>query len=208
MEKPTEKSLSETHQKYIIQIHLQESIQYIVWGTDLSDSEQQDKLLVNHQQAILLFSRIDQIKEAIAQSTAILFDENNLIPWANSFPDSEVDTVYDLDYLLSLVNSELKQEQILQSPKLTHDLIRFINLFGDYAYQVQQQDLLKLRRKRQIRLFFDYSYDSYFWTLPPDELQRRQKRYIKAFRFTKFKADMKRMLAVFIARLSQYQSSL
>ncbi|MGV3560792.1 hypothetical protein [Larkinella arboricola] len=189
---------SEVYRKYLIQLRLNGTLYYGVWGTDMSDPEHEDQLLLDHEQRILLFTAGEQIAPCITQGGARLFDADNLTAWVHSLTDFTPYTVYDLDYMGSILQSNLRQEQILNNPNLTHELIGFINLFGDYAYPLDDDFLVRLRRMPQIRLFFDYCYDTYFWDTPPDELNRRQTAYLKKFRFAKFKSDMLRMLTAFI----------
>lgn len=189
---------NELHRKYPIQIHLNDACYYAVWGTDMSDPEQQDQLLLDHEQRILLFTTGEQIAPWIIAGSARVFDADNLTAWANSLTDFTAEPVYDLDYMGSILRSDLRQEQILQNPNLTHEMIGFMNLYSDYAYPLDDEYLVGLHRKPQLRLFFDFCYDSYFWNTPEDELTRRQASYLKKFRFGKFKADMLRMLTAFV----------
>ncbi|MFD1142995.1 hypothetical protein ACFQ4C_17850 [Larkinella insperata] len=193
---------NEFYRKYLIQLNLNAGFFYGVWGTDMSEEEHPDYLLLDHQDRILLVTAGEQLLPLITQGGAKLFDADNLTAWIQSLTDFTPDAAHDLDYMGSILRSELRQEQILNSPSLTKELIDFINLYGDYAYSLDDDFLVGLHRKPQIRLFFDYCYDTYFWTIPPAELERRQASYLKKFRFAKFKSDMLRMLTVFIDHCS------
>jgi len=200
MEQLENRQASDRYQKYLIQLQLDNTAYYLVWGTDLSDREEKDNLLIDSQRRILLFSRVEQIRDWILEPASPLFDAPNLVAWAETLTELTVSGVYDLDYLASLMTSPLKEEQILQSPDITNDLIDFINLFGDYAYQLDDGELVNLHRQPSVGLFFDYSYDTYFWKSSPDDLQRNHDLFRRAFQFTEFKDAMNRLLAVFIAR--------
>ncbi|GAB3916419.1 hypothetical protein [Larkinella terrae] len=200
MEETHNNAVSETYRKYLIKVKLNEAFYYMMWGTDMADSEQQDKLLLDPENRILLFSRIDQIADFIAANSISVFDESNFHPWLAALTGSDAYTAYDLDYLQTLLSSALKEEQILQNPDITSELIGFFNLYGDYAYQLEEDFLFKPYRKPQLQLFFDYCYDTFFWSIPPDKLTRRQAAIKSKFRFSKFKTDMLRLLTIFISR--------
>lgn len=200
MEQPASQQASEKYRKYLIQVQLDNTPYYLVWGTDMSDREEKDNLLIDQQQRILLFSSLDQVRDWILKPTSPLFDASNLKAWAETLTKLAVDSVYDLDYLTALMTSPLKEEQILKSPDISNDLINFINLFGDYAYQLENDELVNLHRQPSIGLFFDYCYDTYFWTIPPEEWQRRHDLFTRTFQFTEFKDAMNRLFAIFIAR--------
>jgi hypothetical protein len=200
MEETHNNAVSEQYRKYVNQILVKETAYLFVWGTDMADPEQQDKLLLDPENRILLFSRIDQIAGFVAEHSVPLYDAANFVPWLQELTGPDAYTVFDMDLLQTVLTSELSQSQILQNPNFTNDLINFFNLAGDYAYQIDEALFLKSYRKPQLRLFFDYCYDTYFWTIPPEELQQRQSVILKKFRFAKFKKDMNNLLTVFISR--------
>ena len=199
METTPNNEVSERYRKYLIQIQVKETFYYLVWGTDMTDPEQQDKLLLDQENQILVFPRIDQLADFITKQSVSLYDEANFLPWAAELTGTDANALYDLDYLHAILTSELKQEQILQNPNLTKELIDFFNLVGDYAYQTEDDSIFKPYRKPQLQLFFDYCYDTYFWTIPKEELQQRQSEVLSKFRFNRFRADMDRLLKVFLS---------
>ncbi len=81
------------------------------------------------------------------------------------------------------------------------EVIHFINLFGDYAYQREAEDayLLTLHREKEIRTFFDYAYDNYVWDNPKHAGYRSLKE-LDYLRFDEeaFRKTIRQMLRLFM----------
>lgn len=132
-----------------------------------------------------------------------MFDGVRLQQWAQAslIQGWYACTHYDLDELLTL----LSQERLnIQTGAAKADLwywVNFMNLVGDYAYQVEDETLLAIRETDSIRSVWAYTYDTFFWTIPAPELADRQQESLYTFDYASFQKEAKRLISYFQSHL-------
>lgn len=154
--------VSEQFRKYIIKLAITEHITvYVLWGTD-KQNEDFDYLLANEDSKILGFKTIDSLLEYV-NTKHVPVDEKNTKEWARAYNSNRYYVLYDFPKLKSVLDKQnFSLRKILKEDAL--DLVSFYNLFSDYAYQTENQDLLLLIRESNLQLFFDFANNTFFWS--------------------------------------------
>ncbi len=198
-----EEEINVKYEKWLITFQLDTLVYYSVWGADSTD-DGNDKLWIDDQQRILL--TVDPAKsiDIILSKALPTFDAENLMNWAlehnvnqSSFKD---DSLTNFDTLIRKAASIRYDNLQKIKPKVASDLINFINLFGDYAYQTNEDSLLKIHSNPSVRIFWEFMYDAYFWTIPPEELKERQENLLRGYDAGQCKEGLQEMIRVFISR--------
>ena len=189
------KQLCIAYEKYLITIRFDEVDYYLVWGADSTDRGD-DKLLVDEEKNILLFRKQPDALTYILEASTPLLDVHKLKEWATA--SLTVGTyssyLYDLDELRKLVdNDRLRLDEKARREDVLY-WVNFINLVGDYAIQINEVYLLKARESESIRSFWEYGYDTFFWTIPEPELTVRQESSLAAFQYAPFKTELLNLL--------------
>ena len=106
-------------------------------------------------------------------------------------------TYYNLDHVIhaAALPNLLKD----MKPKDGIEVVNFINIFNDYAKQVDNEDLLKCYEDKNVSTFFDYVYDNYVWNLPEHRGYHslNELDYLR-FDEEKFREQVQRMLKLFM----------
>lgn len=150
-------NVSEKYNRYILGVCYKDILYYTVWGADANTEQDDDKVLVNADGKMLLFTDINTLLEYIKQHIDELYDKERFAHWATeiSKPFSTY-TVKYMDKLISL-QQNMRDEQDVET------LVNCIHLLSDYAYQVDDQELISLYESESILGFFDAYMDEYFW---------------------------------------------
>jgi hypothetical protein len=153
----TEKDDCSAHfSKYLTGIIYNGASYYTVSGADSTDQEA-DKLLVDTNEQLLLFSDREHLIRAIL-NTNHFFDIELLHAWARESHDIEnAYTVIDLD-VLSLRDIHVTQTDLLKSVYIT------IGIVEDYAYQTNNRALISLLESDIVRLHYDIFADYFLWS--------------------------------------------
>ena len=191
------------HEKWLITFQLNTLVYYSVWGADSTD-DGNDKLWIDDQQRILLIADPAKLIDAIISKALPTFDTENLMSWAlehnvnkSSFKDN---FLTNFDTLIRKADS-IKYDNLQKiNPKVASDIVNFINLFGDYAYQTKDDFLLKIHSNPSVRIFWEFMYDAYFWTIPPEELKERQEELLRGYDAGQCKEALQEMIRVFTSR--------
>jgi|GEM_PF-5589869 hypothetical protein len=147
--------------KWVIALNLPGGIVYVLWGTDTA-GEQIDKLLLNEHSDILSFSSVVSMMEHVRTKPNKTFtDQHNYHQWI-TIDGHEPDVVYDLIAIIALLHQPAIGVLTLTKEELMH-LLGFYNLCGDYAYQTGNVAWLEKLAHPQLKIFFDYAYDTHFW---------------------------------------------
>lgn len=203
-----EDELNEVDKKYnkwLVAFRLNTLVYYIAWGADSTDGDE-DKLWIDTSQRIILFEDSTKLFDAIVSKTFPVFDAENLVNWAlarRACESSDRDeTLIDFDDLI--VRAGVTRYDNLQKfdPEVALHLVNFINLFGDYAIQTNDDLLLEIRRNPSVRIFWEFMYDTYFWTIPPEELKERQEALLIGYDAGQCRKALQEMIDMFINRLS------
>lgn len=86
--------------KWIISFQLDSISCYAVWGTDLTDGEN-DKFWIDDQQRILLFREPEQLINALLQPSVSAFDTATMSNWASRIK-GHAHLAVDVLYVLNL----------------------------------------------------------------------------------------------------------
>jgi len=132
---------------------------FILWYTD-TDKESTDKLFTFKTGKIFGTNSLNDLKNIITQNFNAVNEFENLNNWLNDFGNQDSDdiTVYDINKIYNAIKVQNFEMEILEG------LTNFINLFGDYVYQNDNNIYLKpLVDNKYIRKIWDYYYDYAFW---------------------------------------------
>ena len=86
-------------------------------------------------------------------------DPVNTITWLNEV--SGLDAISVTDNNIDLIENALDGGGFDKAS--INESINFINLFNDLAYQLEDEGLFELSRRRQIRDLWNFGYDEIFW---------------------------------------------
>jgi hypothetical protein len=153
-----ENEISEIYRKFLISITLDNLKFYAIWGTDLSDNDN-DKLLLNDKNLIITFKNIKNLDLAFSNNLYQYFDIKNLFKWFNEFKENDSYIDYDLDN----IKNSVKTIFFLENKEICISILNFIHLFQDYAIQINNKILIKRVEDENIKFFIDFVYDNYFW---------------------------------------------
>ena len=154
------KKTSDLYRKYIIVIAYSGINYFTIWFTDTTSHNLDDEFLCNEEGSILTFTGSDAIFEYIKKNHLRLKDSNNFIGWVRNFNKNDDEIIqYDLDKLVLKINKEI---ELLESKELI-ELLNFYNLVADYAHSINEKVLLKVLNDNELKIFFDFVYDNFFW---------------------------------------------
>lgn len=140
---------------------------YLLWYTD-TDKESTDRLFTFKTGQIFATNSLNDLKNIIVQNYAVINEFENLNIWLNDF-DNQVSskvTIYDINKIYNAIKVQNFEIEILE------ELTNFINLFGDYVHQNDNNKYLKpLTDNEYIGKAWDYYYDSVFWPRFNDKQQ-------------------------------------
>jgi len=199
---PAIQQISDSYEKFFIEIWVDDCAYHMVWGADSTD-DGNDKLVLDKDNNIVLFGKQADALDYILESPDTLFDGLNLEKWAKSGIENGTYTncSFSLSHLLRLI----EEDRFINLYKTTQhaglDWVNFINLVSDYSHQTGNEHLLELRRGSSIDSFWDFIYDTFFWTIPERELAERQKEAVAKFDYLEFKADAMALLNHFKSHL-------
>ncbi|MEO7174280.1 MAG: hypothetical protein ABIV51_00610 [Saprospiraceae bacterium] len=188
-------NISEQFRKYIIEIKFNNQSNFMLWGTDMVDEDEIDKIL-SFEGSILLFSSINQIQTYVKSNLKSIFDSENLHQWARKMRVRKPYATYDLDQLKSIISDEDFTINHFDKKK-AFEFIDFYNLFGDYAHQTKDEEAHHLMQEKNTKLFFDFAYNSFFWKSNNQEQGAPELRKIKT---TELFANYQRILNYFIGK--------
>lgn len=192
-------SVSEKHRKYVYDIKWSKQYFFFAEGADLTIFNQDDKFLIDKDGRILLFKVILSLVNYIKEGNYVAFDQDNFKEWARDYTSEAAYTSYDLDHITDIISHPISLENISQDEII--ELLNFINLFGDYAFQREQEDeyFLTLHDQKEVRTFFDFAYDNYVWD-NPEHAGFRSLNELDYLRFDEeqFRATIQQMLRTFM----------
>jgi hypothetical protein len=132
---------------------------FFIWYTD-PDGENDDKLLLFRNERILATHEPNALREAIEANGDQLVIPRSLADWLAA--TRQVPFVEDADYNLTFMERALQIK--LLTPEVLAELTDFINLFGDYFHQLEENDDFQaLRDDEYIDQAWNHYYDHTFW---------------------------------------------
>lgn len=195
--------INKQYNKWLVAFRLNTLIYYTIWGADSTD-DGEDKLWIDDHQRIILFEDPAKLIETIISKTMLTFDTQSLVNWAlkqkeYSFSD-EQEALIDLDSLLEQTRFADFTNLITFDAGFAFELVNFINLFGDYASQTNEDFLLKIWRNPSVHSFWEYMYDTHFWTIPAEELRERQEVLLRNYDTDECRNSLNEMTRTYINR--------
>lgn len=158
--------VSELYRKYIIELKLpaKQSL-FLLWGTD-SNNEDEDYLMLNPENKILVFPKIKELLHYVKTTGETLKDAAKTRAWARDYKANRSYTSYDIEELITLMeNSDKPLENYTKEEAI--ETSTFCSLFSDYAYQLKQEELIRLYHDEDLAVFQDWVNAQYLWK--PDE---------------------------------------
>ena len=199
----TTNEINRLYSKWLISFRLNNSSFYTVWGADSTDGDN-DKLWVDNRERIILFRNPQLLVEAIETMSLATFDTENLINWALAQKkyDLLTDNVSEYDFDNLIVQIETINYEDLQSidSKIAATLVNFVNLFGDYANQTNDNFLLEICKNPSIRILWEYTYNANFWTISEEDLKNKQDDLLRDYDAEECKKTLHKMVSLLIER--------
>ena len=199
--------ISEKYARCVIEIQWKQQVSFLLWGADTTVFNENDKFLVNRQGLILLFVEVESLIQYIRDNNFIAFDEETTKAWARQYAGSIAYSSFDFDHIRSSTQTSIDLNAI--SEQHTSTLLNFINFFGDYAHQreAEGRTLLTLYRRKSIETFFDFAYDTHFWTSPDDPgYQSLDELDFLHFDEEDFRITVRQMIELFMANTVTWTS--
>ena len=132
---------------------------FFIWYND-PDGEKEDKLLLFENERILAAPEPHLLREAIEMNAEKLVIPRNLPDWLRA--TQHVPPVEDTGFDLVFLEHALHMKLVI--PEVLSDLTGFINLFGDYFHQLEENDYFQdLRDDEYIDKAWNHYYDHTFW---------------------------------------------
>ncbi len=180
--------------KYLIEFIINGESCKTLWGADINDNEN-DKFLIDSKYDIVIFKSFTRLREYVLSN--IVFDSKNSIEWANQ-NKIEMEPFYsiDLDEIDEIIT--YSKEGIFQRDN-ANNLVDFINLFGDYAFQIENNILLSLFKNTSIQFVLDFNYDTEFWDSEKSWIDKLNKD-LEKFDINAFKINLSRIKNELIGR--------
>ncbi|HWA04908.1 MAG TPA: hypothetical protein VG961_00060 [Ignavibacteria bacterium] len=166
----------EYYRKYVICIILNKKKYFTLWGADNEDREN-DKFILNKFGKIALFKNVTELLDLIKSNEIVLFDKSRTRRWMKKSKDilnkRLIDSisneyVFSLDQFLKIIPT--KKSNIVKLSPLKYNLfIDVVNIIDDYEFQIGNKSLLKLRRNKNVNLFWEYCYDRVLWGVKEED---------------------------------------
>jgi len=154
--------ICEKYKKWIINYKSDEfpSI-YFVWITDLSDKNEEDKLLVNQMGKIINAKTKRKLLLKIKEVLSILPDNDRIKNWI--FESQELEILDEIVYDLRGLESKIDAKNLSKSDY--EALINFINIFEDYEIQMGVKKSEIRSRNGSLKETWYYYYEEIFLPL-------------------------------------------
>jgi len=79
-----------------------------------------------------------------------------------------------------------------------------LNFVTDFGEQIAHKELMDLWENSSVHSFWEFMYDTYFWSIPAEELADRQGKLLAEYTGELCQQTLQRMLDLFIAHLHIY----
>ncbi len=152
--------ISEKYKKYIVGLKLNGEDKLLVSGMDITN-EYKDFLLLDKDSKVLLFNDFSQIEEYILNEE--LLDNNNLQSWVKELKNKKPYVSYNIDNILNAIEKAKDLREL--NKDMLSQIVDFINIIGDYAYQINKEDLIVLYEHQLIDQFKELFMNDFIWKL-------------------------------------------
>lgn len=132
---------------------------FFIWYTDPGE-EGEDKLVVFPTDQIWATQELDLLAEKIERDLPVLRFPKKFPEWLVMI--QQIKPVADAAHDLNSVEEAIRNKKL--NPEVLKELVHFINLFGDYFNQLEENDYFQsLRDDEYIDEAWNYYYDYIFW---------------------------------------------
>ncbi|MBC6369159.1 hypothetical protein [Algoriphagus sp. AK58] len=153
--------VSDKYRKYLICFKLSEGDFFSVWGSDLTDNEN-DKLVVSENSLIVCSKELKALKNYLLLNVDSFFDSNNLRKWLLENGVDESCVSYNLKCIDLLIQRESNLDEIYDKNNLVK-IVDFLNIALDYSIQTNNLILTNLLERPDLMVFKDYVYSNFLW---------------------------------------------
>lgn len=150
----------ERYRKWIIKISAEQLTHPVltVWFTDLSDHDT-DKFIVTASNQIMGTNKLDTLIQYLKDHTKELPDPLHTLTWLSKIESLPYCNPYHQN--LSIIEYALSEGRF--NKKSILETVNFINLYNDYAHQLEDEELLMLSSSKEVRELWDFAYDEIIW---------------------------------------------
>lgn len=132
---------------------------FFIWYTDPGE-EGEDKLVVFPTDQIWATQEMNLLAEKLARDLPVLRFPKKFPEWLVTI--QQMQPVADVAFDLASVEEAIRKKYL--TAEVLKELVNFINLFGDYFHQFQENDYFEsLREDEYIDEAWNYYYDYIFW---------------------------------------------
>lgn len=160
-------NISEKYKYYIIRIKLNERYFYCLWGPNNRNMD--DQFLINKDNLIIKFRSIKDIRNNSKKIKKYNYQTYRFNKWLNELIKTKIKSncTIDFDNIYKIFTGNFIPLNI--NSKFLNDYIIYINLFDDYAIQNNDNKMLSLGKRKNIRNLWLFTYDYYFWQVQGKE---------------------------------------
>lgn len=188
--------VSEKYKKYVIELLTSDQRKvYLLWGTDNSNQDF-DYVFLNNDNYINAFSKIETLKKYL-EMQEIKVDPLNTKQWAKEHNSNKPYSIYNLPKVTKVLTPAFNLNKLNQA--IASDLLNFYNLFSDFAYQINDVELLKITKEKNTKIFFDFACNTFFWN--SSGVEKDIKIAAKGFDNSLFVNNYSKMIKVFEERI-------
>ncbi len=195
----------EYYRKYITCLIINKKKYFTLWGADSEDREE-DKFILNKFGKIALFEDVTELFDSVKNNELVLFDKNRIGRWMNKSKNilngKLIDSisneyVFSLDHFLKIIPTK-KSNIVKLSPLKCNLFIDILNIIGDYEFQSGNKLLLKLRRNKNVSLFWEYCYDRVVWGVKSEDKTKIDKKLLRNLKINDLRKKVLKLHGVFL----------
>lgn len=198
----------EYYRKYVTCLILSKKKYFTLWGADCEDREI-DKFLLNQSGKIVLFKNVTELFDSIKSNELVLFDKKRTVRWLNKTKNilnkKLIDSisneyVFSLDQFLKIIPT--KKSNIVRLSTSKYKLfIDVVNIIDDYEFQIGNKSLLKLRRNKNVSLFWEYCYDRVLWGVKEEDKPKINRLLLSKIEITDLRKKIQELHDVFLTNI-------
>lgn len=150
-----DENVSEKYRKYLLKIIYDKQDYYTISGADFED-EEKDKVLINSNKQLLLFSDVVRLLKAVKEGECY-FDRDNILKWAEEFSSSE-QPYAEVDFdKIGKPDIDFSDIDVLKS------ILDTLGILTDFAIQVNDKLMIDRLYQSVINEFKDNVMDFIVW---------------------------------------------
>jgi hypothetical protein len=153
---------SETYQKYLTGVLLNDQLYYTIWGADRKTFNEDPKVIIDNEDRHLLFKEKKALFDYLHNADN-LFDAENFKQWLKATgPALDVYAIMNIDCLKNIPDSYPDGVRF-------KEIVDARNFVSDYALQINDEKLHPLIEHDDVKAMFFGFMDRHFWSLSTEE---------------------------------------